>query len=467
MRTVTSMSTYLIPYALLTSLVCADPHYHCVDLTGIANLHYQDYYAGAENLPTGDIDLGGVPFCIPDGSNGWTSSQGSGTVFVDIPVNLMNIREVHTLINTSWGEVGPYTKLEFYGDQGAYYAKNLYGNSDIRDWLNNVYINSINNTTTINVWSGTAVTSQTGKACRIDKQMIILPAAFANQILTHVRLSDWGDTNLHRAFLSGMTVGQEPCIYCNLALDDVIDFNDFAIFAGSWLEENCAQPQDSCYLADFDEDGTVGPLDLATLADCWLETMPLWFELQYHCVDLTGIANFHYQNNYAGAENLPTGDVELGGVPFCIPEGNNGWNSSLGSGTFSVDIPVNLTSIREVHTLINTGWGQVGPYTKLEFYGDQGAYYAKDLYGNSDIRDWLNGGWINSINNTTTINVWSGTTVTSPAGQACRIDKQMILLPIEFSGQILTHVRMSDWGGANLHRAFLSGMTVGQELYTY
>jgi hypothetical protein len=253
---------------------------------------------------------------------------------------------------------------------------------------------------------------------------------------------------------------------CNLSPNTAIDFDDFAVFASFWMKGICDQPQESCHVADFDENGIIGLSDLTILADCWLKTLPIWIDLQYHCVDLTGIANRHYQDGYSGAANLPTGNVNLGGIPFCIPESNNGWTSSQGSGTVFIDIPVNRISIREVHTLINTSWGAVGPYTKLEFYGDQGAYYSKSLSGNSDIRDWLSGSFLNTINNTTTINVWSGTTVTSPVGKSCRIDKQMILLPEDFAGQTLTHVRMSDWGGANLHRAFLSGMTVVQVLTT-
>jgi hypothetical protein len=186
MRTLISLLTHVISCAMLTSTVWAGTQYHCVDLTGIANIHFQDGYAGAANLPTGNVDLGGIPFCIPEGNNGWTSSQGSGIISVNIPVNRMGIREVHTLINTSWGQVGPNTKLEFYGDQGAYYAKSLSGNSDIRDWLNTTWTNSINNTSTINVWSGTTVTSNPGTVCRIDKQAIYLPADFAVQTLTHV-----------------------------------------------------------------------------------------------------------------------------------------------------------------------------------------------------------------------------------------------------------------------------------------
>ncbi len=461
MRATRRVSICLVSCVVLVSAVRGDPQYHCVDLTGIANWHYQDNYAGAANLPTGDVTLGGIPFYIPEGNNGWTSNTGSGTIAVDIPVNVPGVREVHTLINCSWGQVGPYTKLEFYGDQGAYFAKDLYGNSDVRDWLNNTWTNSINGTTTVNVWSGVTVTYDPGKACRMDKQAILLPEVFAGQILTHVRMSDWGGSNSHRAFLCGMTVGDASCIRCNLDWDIVIDLADFALLAEVW-KQSSLQPVDPCQPADFDEDGDIGLADLRLLAGCWLRTLAAPYDLAYHCVDLTPIANFHYQNNYAGAQGLPAGETALGGIPFCIPEGDNGWTSSTGSGTISVDIPVGLQDIREVHTLINTSWGAVGPYTRLEFYGDQGAYYAKDLYGNSDIRDWLSGGWINSINNTTTINVWSGTTVTSPAGYTCRIDKQRVILPDEFIGQTLTHVRMSDWGATNVHRAFLCGMSVGR-----
>jgi hypothetical protein len=178
----------------------------------------------------------------------------------------------------------------------------------------------------------------------------------------------------------------------------------------------------------------------------------------YVAVDLTGIANGRL--GHGGAQDLPAGRVVLGGISFYIPENvDNLWTSNQGSGTISVDIPVGVYSATDVHTLINTSWGQVGPYTKLEFYGSNGTYFAKDLYGNSDIRDWLQSYWTNYINGTTTIEVWSGV-APDFQNRACRIDKQHIVLPEEFKTETLTYIRISDWGASEFHRAFLMGVTV-------
>lgn len=181
-------------------------------------------------------------------------------------------------------------------------------------------------------------------------------------------------------------------------------------------------------------------------------------EMVYTPIDLQPYGNAHYKWPYEGAA-IPEGSVTLGGVPFYLPDSNtSAWDSS-GMGTTSVVIPVGIDGVLEVHTLINTRWGQVGPYTKVEFHGSQGAYHARLLYGNSDIRDWLRLSWTNTINNTTTINVWSGP-CPSRGGRQCDMDKQQFVLPEAFHDQTLVSMTMSDWGAVNVHRSFISGMTV-------
>jgi hypothetical protein len=160
-------------------------------------------------------------------------------------------------------------------------------------------------------------------------------------------------------------------------------------------------------------------------------------------------------NRYA---NYPEGNnLILGGIPFTIPPGvNNIWWSGFagGSAPQAIEITINLSFVREVHTLINTGWGATGgPYAYLEFLGAAGAYYRKDLYGNADMRDWYAGGYTNSINETTTINVfWQDNR---------RIDKQKISLPPEFFRQQLAIMRMVDNGSNGFQRTYLQGLTVG------
>ncbi len=155
--------------------------------------------------------------------------------------------------------------------------------------------------------------------------------------------------------------------------------------------------------------------------------------------------------------NYPQGNVTLGGIPFDIPvypDNNNTWDSiNGGSGTMVLEIPLSIYGVEEVHTLINNSWGMTGgPYAWLEFWGSGGAYYKKDLYGNVDIRDWFDGEFTNSINNTTTTNVYSGDG---------RTDKQQITLPVDFEDEYLTLIKLTDVGSQDNQRTFLYGVTVG------
>jgi hypothetical protein len=159
----------------------------------------------------------------------------------------------------------------------------------------------------------------------------------------------------------------------------------------------------------------------------------------------------------------PAGNVTLGGIPFQLGvSGNNVWNSYYpvnAPNPRSIDIGVNIFGVSEVNTLINTLWGKPGPssYASLEFFGSAGAYYKKDLVSNIDIRDFKVSYWTNSINGTTTTQVWTGNV---PGQGTYRLDKQQITLPATFLDQTLTTIRMSDYGAAEFQRTFLSGVTV-------
>jgi len=150
--------------------------------------------------------------------------------------------------------------------------------------------------------------------------------------------------------------------------------------------------------------------------------------------------------------------LTLGGIPFNIPPGQNNiwWSGAYPNGLISINIPVNIFGVREVHTLINTGWGKTGgPYTWLEFYGTNGAYYRKDLYGDSDIRGWQQDSTYWTTNNISlpTVNVWGNGTQ--------RLDKQFITLPEAFADETLLSITMSDSGALDFSRSYLQGLTVG------
>lgn len=184
-----------------------------IDLAPHANRRLQAVGFGAVNqLPEGDVTLGGIGFAIPVGGNNvWTgaAATGSNPRILDVAVNATGVTKVYTLINTLWGEraTGARASITFYGSTGTVYAVELDGNNHIRDYLWNTWTNTINGTSTVNVFtagSGQGVGST--NQVRLDMQTFQLPAAFAKETLTKIRITDWGGTNDQRLIVSGITV---------------------------------------------------------------------------------------------------------------------------------------------------------------------------------------------------------------------------------------------------------------------
>lgn len=179
-------------------------------------------------------------------------------------------------------------------------------------------------------------------------------------------------------------------------------------------------------------------------------------------VSLAPYANARIQGYQPGAAGYPEGMVTLGGIPFNIQNvgGNNAWNAEGVSGPqpHVLSIPLNIPNVTEAHTLINTFYGQPGPtsYVTLELFGTGGAYYRKDLIGNVDVRDHFFAGNTNSINGTSTINVYSSG---GGRGLENRLDKQQLFLPSAFQGQSLTEFRLTSTGGVGISDASIQGLT--------
>lgn len=173
----------------------------------------------------------------------------------------------------------------------------------------------------------------------------------------------------------------------------------------------------------------------------------------YVPVNIFPYANDRIQNRNG---NLPQGNVVLGGVPFAIQSGvNNCWFAEFSGGPNprSVTIPVNVRGVKEIHTLLSTAWGQSGQaLVRVEVTGTNGAFFAKDMVGNVDIRDWNEFTYTNSINGTTTTQVFTSGTA--------RVDKQVIALPSVFENEEVLSVRVVDSGGVNVSRVYFQGLTV-------
>jgi len=170
-------------------------------------------------------------------------------------------------------------------------------------------------------------------------------------------------------------------------------------------------------------------------------------------VDISGLANepWTFSGAPGGASiingfTFPTGSQNFGGIPFTIPTGpNNYWNAAaaanFGSGAVSLTIPVGVYGVTSAATLLNTFWGWAGPtaYLSVTFTGSSGATETVPLVGDVNVRDYNNDGNTNTINNTSTIQVWQN-------GMGQRLDRQGYILPAAFRTQTLTSVTITDTG---------------------
>jgi hypothetical protein len=180
-----------------------------INMSGVANQRLQAIGDSAGQVfPQGSVTLGGVRFDIPNqGNNIWVGAVAGGgnPLTMEVDVQRAGVREVFTLINTFWGErnAGAYASITFEGSAGAVHTVTLDGNKDVRDYLQNTWTNDINGTSTKNVF---AAGTGKGKAVRLDMQTFRLPAAFATQTLTKIRISDWGALRFQRLMVSAITV---------------------------------------------------------------------------------------------------------------------------------------------------------------------------------------------------------------------------------------------------------------------
>jgi len=126
------------------------------------------------------------------------------------------------------------------------------------------------------------------------------------------------------------TVSGARCKFCDLVYDGRINFNDFAIFALSWLNEGCSDVNGWCGDADLTLDTYVDSDDLAIFAKCWLavddkapEPDPAEWEVEPYSASATSIAMIA-----ESAFDAWGWDVEY--YFECITDANfsSGWQSS-------------------------------------------------------------------------------------------------------------------------------------------
>jgi len=131
----------------------------------------------------------------------------------DISVNVVGVTQAYTLINSGFGTFGANNgSVEFFGTNSAYYKVDLVQGANIRDHFNNVFNNTIDNTTAIPAFSATGAT--TNRELRLDQQIYNLPSQFGSETLQTIRFTSlfndgsngYVDAN-GIAFIAAATVG--------------------------------------------------------------------------------------------------------------------------------------------------------------------------------------------------------------------------------------------------------------------
>lgn len=190
----------LSSFILAMTAVPASAAFVTVDLAGRTNGSWwsnQGFYAVSGGVQT----LGGTPFLI-DTSNGeplyWTGAGSGGPTSLTVAVSIYGASNAYTLINNFWGNPDVYQSVTFNATGGVSTTFDLYGGVDVRDFLDNTFMNTINGTTTKQVLSSGPY--------RLDRQSYALPTAFLNQTLTSVVFNDFGVDGISRLTLTGLTI---------------------------------------------------------------------------------------------------------------------------------------------------------------------------------------------------------------------------------------------------------------------
>jgi hypothetical protein len=180
----------------------------------------------------------------------------------------------------------------------------------------------------------------------------------------------------------------------------------------------------------------------------------------YATVDLSAYANRSWNGDW-GVSSFPTGAQTLNGTPFAIASDANGarYVSAYQNTTNTISIATDIADAIDAYSLINTIWGQPGPtsYLSISFTGSAGFVQTFDLIGDSDIRDFNNFAFTNTINGSSTVQV-----VSTDDGQH-RLDEQTYALDAAFLTQNLVSITMTDTGGDGFSRGALTGLTIGTE----
>ncbi len=200
-------------WALTTTVpAMAAATFTTVDLSPAANRSWVGDW-GVASFPTGAQTYNGTPFVIPGDALGaryasvYGTVPGSASGTFSIAVNIAHATTAYSLINTIWGQAQRgLIYIKFVGADGSSEQFNLLGGSDVRDFNNFAYTNTINDADAPAITTANAVTVDSGQH-RLDEQTFSLAPQFLTDNIVSVVVTDNGADGFSRAALSGLTFG--------------------------------------------------------------------------------------------------------------------------------------------------------------------------------------------------------------------------------------------------------------------
>ncbi len=257
----------------------------------------------------------------------------------------------------------------------------------------------------------------------------------------------WNDSNTGN--IPAITAWDDQVVVTNTTTGDTLATALVAIdpAVDGVLDPGASLPEQYSFTVPTSADGT-GNLQITVTANVNRSA----FE------SATSLTNANLQT-YANGGDYPSAPAMLsvGGVDFAlVPEGSAA--PSLGilqtgaSGT-SFDIPVNIAGATVLNTLINSAYGTAGDTVgTVEVKGTNGADAVFELVEGTNIRDYNNGGYNNTIA--------TGTPSASFGNGQVRLDMQTFTLPSAFATARITDIILTSSGADPQGEPFLAAATV-------
>jgi hypothetical protein len=164
--------------------------------------------------------------------------------------------------------------------------------------------------------------------------------------------------------------------------------------------------------------------------------------------------------NYTGGANYPQngGPLTVGGVPFTLATIAPSSHTAIiqnGNVPETFSIPVNLSGVRTVYSLINSANGACGTTIgELDYVSASSGTFVYLLTENDNVRDHFQDGFCNTAPNVA---------ATANFGPD-RLDMQRVNLPASFSADTLVRIDFKGYGlGGASGRPFVAALTASTD----